>query len=288
MRYTQVGNALSPRKVLRCVTTFIRISWVASSASSGCRVVVADDGPLARERIRELLRAHPDFSIVAECEDGTATVDAIPAHNPELLFLDIRMPGLDGLEVTTVLGSASTERSLPSVIFVTAFDEFAVRAFDASAANYLRKPFDQQRFDRALHRAEERLRLREPRLDPELRAFIDSVRREKSFAERFLVRGHQGLYFIRTDEVDWVDAQGNYVRLHALGKSHLVRDTMKAFEQKLDPQRFVRVNRSVIVNIDHTARAETHPHGEYALMLRDGVRVISSRAHGARLHQLLQ
>src|SRR5258706_606993 len=171
---------------------------------AGRRVVVADDEPLARERIRELLRAHPGFTIVAECEDGPAAMDAIVAH------------------------------------------------------------------------------------DPELRSFIDSLRRERSYAERFLVRGHQGLYFIRAEDVDWVDAQGNYVRLHALGKAHLVRDTMKAFEQKLDPQRFVRVNRSVIVNIDHIARAETHPHGEYALMLRDGAQVISSRAHGARLHQLLQ
>ena len=252
------------------------------------RVVVADDEPLARERIRELLRAHPDFTIVAECEDGPAAMDAIVAHEPELLFLDIRMPGLDGLEIATALESASPEANLPAVIFVTAFDEFAVRAFDASAADYLRKPFDQQRFDRALKRAEEKLQLREPRLDAELRSFIDSLRRERSYAERFLVRGHQGLYFIRAEDVDWVDAQGNYVRLHALGKAHLVRDTMKAFEQKLDPQRFVRVNRSVIVNIDHISRAETHAHGEYALMLRDGVQVISSRAHGARLHQLLQ
>ena len=252
------------------------------------RVVVADDEPLARERIRELLRAHPEFVIVAECEDGPAAVEAITAHNPELLFLDIRMPGLDGLEVTTALEGLSPERNLPAVIFVTAFDEFAVRAFDASAADYLRKPFDQQRFDRALNRADERLRVRENRPDPDLKVLIDSLRQEQSYAERFLVRSHQGLYFVRAEEVDWVDAQGNYVRLHANGKSHLIRDTMKAVEQKLDPERFVRVNRSVIVNIDHIARAETHAHGEYALMLRDGVRVISSRAHGARLHQLLE
>jgi two-component system, LytTR family, response regulator len=252
------------------------------------RVVVADDEPLARERIRELLRAHPDFVIVAECEDGASAVEAIIAHNPELLFLDIRMPGLDGLEVATALENASPDRNPPTVIFVTAFDEFAVRAFDASAADYLRKPFDQQRFDRALHRAEERLRLREAPIDPDVKAFIDTLRQERSYAERFLVRGHRGLYFVRTDEIDWVDAQGNYVRLHALGKSHLIRDTMKEFEQKLDPHRFVRVNRSVIVNIEHIERAETHPHGEYALVLGDGVRIISSRSHGARLHQLLQ
>lgn len=252
------------------------------------RVVVADDEPLARERIRELLRAHPDFVIVAECEDGAAAVEAITAHNPELLFLDIRMPGLDGLEVTTALEGLSPERDPPAVIFVTAFDEFAVQAFDTSAADYLRKPFDQQRFDRALHRADERLRLREEQPDPDLRALIDALGEKRSYAERFLVRSYQGLYFVRAVEVDWVDAQGNYVRLHANGKSHLIRDTMKSVEQKLDPQRFVRVNRSVIVNIDHIARAETHPHGEYALMLRDGVRVISSRAHGERLHQLLK
>jgi two-component system LytT family response regulator len=252
------------------------------------RVVVADDEPLARERVRELLRAHPDFVIVAECDDGAAAVEAVIAHNPELLFLDVRMPGLDGFEVTTALENASPDRNSPAIIFVTAFDEFAVRAFDASAADYLRKPFDQQRFDRALSRAEKRLRPREAPLDPGLKAFIDTFRQERSYAERFLVRNHRGLYFVRTDEVDWVDAQGNYVRLHALGKSHLIRDTMKDFEQKLDPHRFVRVNRSVIVNIDHIERAETYPHGEYALVLRDGVRLISSRSHGARLHRLLE
>src|ERR1700730_340970 len=152
------------------------------------RVVVADDEPLARERIRELLRAHPEFVIVAECEDGPAAVEAITDESPELLFLDIRMPGLDGLEVTTALEGLSPEQNLPAVIFVTAFDEFAVRAFDASAADYLRKPFDQQRFDRAPKRADENLQLREPRLDADLRTFIDSLRREKSYAERFLVR----------------------------------------------------------------------------------------------------
>ncbi len=254
------------------------------------RVVIADDEPLARERLRTLLAVHDDFEIVAECEDGVQAVEAITATRPDLLFLDIRMPGLDGLEVVDAFESDHDDGAAhrPVVVFVTAHDEYAARAFDASAADYLRKPFDRARFERALGRARERIGKPDAgSIAPELRTFLETLRRERGYPVRFLVRGAKGLYFVRTADIDWVDAQGNYVRLHAGGRAHLLRDTMKGFEEKLDPAAFVRVNRSVIVNIDHIAQAETHTHGEYEIALRDGVRVTSSRAFGARLHELL-
>ena len=256
------------------------------------RVVIADDEPLARERIASLLAGRAGYDVVAECEDGAQAVDAILARRPDLVFLDIKMPALDGLEVVEALGGALGDAP-PEVVFVTAFDEFALRAFEVSAADYLLKPVDRERLDRALARVEARLTARRQGgapapLDPALRDFLQRLRDERAYPARFLVRASHGLYFVRAAEVEWVDAAGNYVRLHARGKAHLVRDTMRAFEAKLDPTTFVRVHRSAIVNLDHVQRLEPHAHGEYVITLRDGTRLTSSKAHGTRLHALVR
>ncbi len=256
------------------------------------RVVIADDEPLARERLRLLLASDTGYELIGEAADGDAALELIVRDRPEIVFLDVQMPGLDGLEVVELLATAENDSNYaPVIIFVTAFDEYAVRAFDASATDYLRKPFDADRFHRALRRAEERLAARQTghnTVEPELKAFLETLRREREYPERFIVRGPKGAYFVRIADIQWVDAQANYVRLHASGRAHFVRDTMKAFEQRLDPRDFVRVNRSVIVNIDHIERFESHGHGEYELLLRDGVRVTSSRQFGAQLHALLR
>jgi two-component system, LytTR family, response regulator len=247
------------------------------------KVIIADDEILARKRLRLMLEAKPEYTIVAECGDGPETVEAIVQHQPDLLFLDIKMPALDGFDVLAALDAA---RLPPAIVFVTAFDAYAVQAFDVSATDYLLKPFNTQRLDQALERVSQRLNASP--LEPQLRAFLETLRSERAYPDRFLVRASNHLYFVREADIEWVDAADNYVRLHAGGRAHFVRDTMKAFTAKLNPDRFIRVHRSVIVNIDHVQKLEAHGHGEYLITLRDGSRVTSSRAHSERLHALLR
>ncbi len=252
-------------------------------------VVVADDEPLARERLHMLLAAHPAHEVVAECEDGAQAVEAIATLAPDLVFLDIRMPALSGIEVVEAL--VAGEGPVPAVVFVTAHDEYALRAFEVSALDYLLKPVDQERLDRAL--AKSAWRAAAPAaagaaLDPALQAFLETLRAERAYPARFLVRDAKGLYFVRADEIERVDAEGNYVGLWAGGRRHLVRETMKGIEAKLDPSRFVRVHRSAIVNVDRVRRLEPWAHGEYVITMADGTTLTSSRTHGGRLQEMLR
>lgn len=255
--------------------------------SDSRRVLIADDEALARERIRMLLSKHPEYEIVGETANGTDTVEAVLALDPDVVFLDIRMPGLSGIEVAQALDADDT--AAPLIVFVTAHDEFALAAFDVSAADYLLKPVDRERFDRAIERIATRLQSeRGAGLDPALRGLLEKLQTQRSYPTRFLIRGTRGYYFVKAANVEWVDAQGNYVRLHADGRSHLIRTTMKAFERQLDPERYVRVHRSAIVAIDCIDRIESHQHGEYIITLRDGARLTSSRAHSERLRELMK
>jgi len=257
-----------------------------TAASATRRVVVADDEPLARERLRMLLARHPAYEIVAECEHGAEAVDTIVRERPHLVLLDMRMPELSGIEVAEAIDAAGG--AAPAVVFVTAYEEYALRAFEVSALDYLLQPVDAERLDRALARVEQR-REAAPAIQPELRAFLQALERPDAYPQRFVVRDAKGgLYFVRAADIDWVDAQGNYVRLHAGGHAHLVRDTMRAFEGKLDPATFVRVHRSAIVNLDRIARLEPYSHGEYVITMRDGTRLRTSRAHSGRLFELLR
>lgn len=251
------------------------------------RVLIADDEPLARERIRQMLARRAGYDVVGEAADGIEAVDRVLELEPDVVFLDIRMPGLNGIEVAQALDAE--DRVAPVIVFVTAHDEFAIAAFDVSAADYLLKPVDRERFDRALERVEARLdAARESGLDPALRAVLEKLQSQRSYPRRFLVRATKGYYFVKADEVEWVDAQGNYMRLHAGGRAHMVRATMKGFERQLDPERFVRVHRSAIVAVDCVERIEHHEHGEYRITLRDGTKLTSSRAHSDALRRLLR
>lgn len=251
------------------------------------RVLIADDEPLARERIRQMLARRAGYDVVGEAADGIEAVDRVLELEPDVVFLDIRMPGLNGIEVAQALDAE--DRVAPVIVFVTAHDEFAIAAFDVSAADYLLKPVDRVRFDRALERVEARLdAARESGLDPALRAVLEKLQSQRSYPRRFLVRATKGYYFVKADEVEWVDAQGNYMRLHAGGRAHMVRATMKGFERQLDPERFVRVHRSAIVAVDCVERIEHHEHGEYRITLRDGTKLTSSRAHSDALRRLLR
>jgi two-component system, LytTR family, response regulator len=265
------------------------------------RIVIADDEPLARQRIRSLLEDCEDIEIAAEARNGAEAVDVILRERPDVVLLDVKMPELDGFEVIQALEAmneteddAGAAGPLPAIIFVTAFGEFAVKAFEVRALDYLLKPFDRARLDRALENAAARRTARSPEgkpswsLDPQLRDLLAMLRTQERRNERFLIRSGHRMYFVLASDIEWADAAGNYVRLHANGRAHLYRDTMKALEQRLDSNRFVRIHRSAIVNIDRVAQIEPYVHGEYVVTMRDGTRLTSSRAHSGGLRALLE
>jgi two-component system LytT family response regulator len=251
------------------------------------RVAIADDEPLARERARSMLEGRDRYTIVAECHDGVEAVAALAEHDIDLLFLDVQMPGLDGFQILESAGSAR----LPIIVFVTAFNEYALRAFSVSALDYLLKPFDRERFEQTLARVEERLASKQQtEISVELREFLHtlSTTAPLNHVSRFPVRANGEIYFVRVDDVDWIDAEGNYVALHAAGRRHLVRDTIKSLETRLDPAKFVRVHRSAIINVDRLRKLQPYFHGEYVITLQDGTTLTSSRTYSDRLRALLE
>ena len=253
-------------------------------------VVIADDEPLARERLRQLLAPHAGWRVAAECRTGPEAVDAILANRPSVVFLDIRMPGLDGLEVADAIAGDDGEPDAgPAIVFVTAYDEFALRAFDVSAADYLLKPIDRERFDRTMARLEARLRSGQaPERATDVGALFGALHSALPPLRRFLVRTPRGYHFVDARDVEWIEAEGNYAALHAGGRAHLVRHTMKGLEARLDAATFARVHRSAIVNVAHVTRAEPMGHGEYRLHLRSGARVETSRGYSEKVLGMLK
>lgn len=231
--------------------------------STKLRLLLADDERIARSRLRRLLEKEPDCEIVAECEDGPSTVAAVREHAPDLLFLDIQMPGQDGFGVLDELGA---ERQ-PEVIFVTAYDEHAVRAFEACALDYLLKPTTGERLAKALDRARTRLAAGRPAPPPQ----------PPPGAHRFTVRSGGHISFVAAEEIDWVEAAGNYAILHVGKSNHMIRETMGALESQLPPDEFLRVNRSAIVNLRRVKELYSSPTGEHAAILHDGQRLSLTR-----------
>jgi two-component system, LytTR family, response regulator len=243
-------------------------------------VLVVDDEPPARRRILSLLAEQPDLRVVGECGNGREAIAAILELRPDLVFLDVQMPEVNGFEVIETIGPAA----MPVVVFATAYDEFALRAFDAHALDYLLKPFEQERFERTLERV--RLQLRRVRADGEdqrLRALVRALRGEVTRLERLPVRVGQRTRLIALDDVDYMEARSNYVRLHVGERSYLVRDTLSALEARLDRERFLRIHRSLIVNVARVEEVESLFAGEYVLYLRGGVRLTSGRTYRAAL-----
>ena len=250
------------------------------------RVAIVDDEPLARERMRQLLARHERFRVVAECTDGDEALAAVERDRPDLVFLDIGMPGLSGVEVAQAL---MDREDAPAIVFVTAHDQFALTAFEVSAIDYLVKPVDRERFDQTLVRVERRLGHPAPEpIADELRAMLAELRAGAVLPRRFVVRSTRGHYFVRTEDIESATADGNYVALGDGTRTHLVRETMKSFEGKVDPARFVRIHRSTIVNIDRITRIEPLGHAEYRVTMRSGARFESSRAYGERVQALLR
>ena len=242
------------------------------------RVVVVDDEPLARTVIREYLKAHPGVEIVAECGNGFEAVKAVAELSPDLMFLDIQMPKLDGFEVLELLG-----RSVP-VVFTTAFDQYALRAFDVHAVDYLLKPFDEARFSEALTRARARIHAAETL---PVDALVADARPRQAPAQRVLIRDGSQVHVIPVDRIDYVEAQDDYVCFKADGKDYLKDQTMAAVEAMLDPNRFVRVHRSYLLNVERIARVELYAKDSRIATLLDGRRLPVSRAGYARLSRLL-
>jgi two-component system LytT family response regulator len=248
------------------------------------RAVIVDDEPLARRRIRGLLAEAEGVEVVAECANGREAIQALEASPPDLLFLDIQMPEVDGFDVLRAIGVGH----VPVVIFVTAYDQFALRAFEAHALDYLLKPFDDERFEAALQRARERISQRQGGdLDRRLRALLEERRGEPGYLRRLAVPTGNRSVFVRTEEIDWIEAERNYIRLHVGGRTHLLRENLGRMESALDPATFCRIHRSTIVNVDRIQAVESLLGGEYLVVLHDGTRLTSGRSYRRNLHALM-
>lgn len=251
------------------------------------RALIIDDEPLLRERVRTLLAEYGDIELIGECRDGQEAVNMILAEQPDLIFLDIQMPELDGFEVI----KAISDEYLPAIVFITAFDEYAIRAFEVNAIDYLLKPINESRFKQAIERTIDRLKepyTHKPDYDRNLLNLIAGLRASQSYTSRFVVRSGSKLSFVRASDVDWIDVADNYVRLHVSGREHLVRDTLKSVESQLNPEIFVRVHRSIIINLDRVESVEPYFHGEYVITIKDGARIRTSRSYSERLRTLLR
>ena len=247
------------------------------------RAVIADDEPLARRGIRQLLATHADIAVVAEARNGRETVRALRELQPDLLFLDVQMPVLDGFDVVREVGV----KNMPLVIFVTAFDEFAVRAFDAHALDYLVKPLEEARFAQALDHMREHIRsLKAVSLSRKLSALLEARQQERA-KQRIVVSTTTGDLVIEVDEIDWIEADDYYAAIHAGKNTHLIRESLASLEQRLEEDRFVRAHRSAIVNIDRVRELRSDA-GETSLILRNGIRIAVSRRRRARVNAKLR
>ena len=248
------------------------------------RALIVDDEPLARERIRDILETDSEIEIIGECASGEEAIEAIERQTPDLVFLDVEMPGKDGFAVLEELGP---ER-IPAIIFVTAYDQYAVRAFEVYALDYLLKPFDQERFEKALLRAKSHIQNeKSENITERILSALEEIKSKPVHLERLVIKMNGHVFFVKTDDIDWLEAEGNYVRLHAGKESYLLRDTISALEGQLDPKRFVRVHRSAIVNVDRIQELQAWFHGEYRIILREGVQLTLSRSYREKLHELL-
>ena len=267
------------------------------------RTLIVDDEPLAREGVRLLLERDPEVEIVGEAADGNAALRAIRALRPQVVFLDVQMPGLDGIQLIDRL-----ERDAPPVVvFVTAHDQYAIRAFERSALDYVLKPYDDERFAKAVARAKSQLRRHNAgELNRKLLALLDHFRGEGApsaqgggsiesteadggrWLSRLAIKSSGRIVFLKVEEIDWIGAADYYVELHVGGKAHLLREAMAKLETRLDPKRFLRIHRSAIVNVERVAEIRASAHGDCTVVLRDGVKLKLSRSRRDKLRQMVK
>jgi two-component system LytT family response regulator len=249
------------------------------------RVLIVDDEPLAREGVRLHLELEPEFEVVGEAGSGEEAVALIEELRPHVVFLDVQMSGIDGFGVVETVGA---ER-MPVTVFVTAYDQFALKAFEAHALDYLLKPFDAERFRKAIERVRAQLNVRHTDgVEAQLAELLAELRGKREFLERIVVRSGGRILILRVEDIDWLEAASNYVRIHAGGRQYLLRETMSNLEARLDPEAFVRIHRSTMVRLDRIRELEPLFQGDYVLILEDGTRLTSSRGYRDRLQAMLQ
>jgi two-component system, LytTR family, response regulator len=250
------------------------------------RVAIVDDEPVARRRMRRMLRREPDVDVVAESGDGRAAIEAIGTHRPDLVFLDVQMPEFDGFEVVREIGTGF----VPAIVFVTAFDQYALRAFEVHAIDYLLKPFTPERLHQAVEQARARLgtRGREAATDPRLAALLDEFQERGRYLQRIPVRAGARIVILNADDVDWIQAADNYVLFHASGREYLMRETLVRLEQELDPRQFVRIHRSALVRLDRIGEMLPSVHGDFRVTLKTGVQLTLSRYYRERVERVLR
>ena len=248
------------------------------------RVLIADDEAPARDKLRRWLAEQPDVELLPDAADGLAAASLIASRAPDVAFLDIQMPGMTGLELARALGPRA-----PLVVFVTAFDQHALKAFDVRALDYLLKPFDRERFAESIGRV--RTAIERSGTDEIGRRLLELVRELKpggaARSERLVIKSAGRLFFLRTDEIDWVEAAGNYVKLHVGAEEHLLRETMNGIELKLDPDKFFRIHRSRIVNMERIKELQPWFNGEYVVILQNGTKLTLSRGYREKLQERL-
>ena len=244
------------------------------------RTLIVDDEPLGRERIRTLLAGDPEIEVIGECPDGRRAITGIEERKPDLVFLDVQMPEVDGFGV---LEAISAER-MPVIIFVTAYDRYAVKAFEVHALDYLLKSFDRERFRAAVQRAKEEIRRsREGVLNERVAGLLEDLQKKKDRLTRLVIKSAGRIVFLRVEEIDWVQAADNYARVHAGKESHLIRETLQSLEKRLDPGKFLRIHRGSLVNLDRIRELQPIFHGDYAVKLMDGTELTLSRNYREKL-----
>jgi len=253
------------------------------------RTIIADDEHLARKKLRLLLGSEPGVQVIAECQDGQQTIDAVKAHKPDLLLIDIRMPDLDGFQV---LGRVAPDE-MPVVVFTTAYDQFAIRAFEAHALDYLLKPFDGERLHHAIERARAELLKSHNRdltsriLDLLAKNAEPKIKSSRQADDRMVIRAGGKVVFLDVKEIDWIEAAANYVKLNVGKDSYLLREGIGSISERLDPDRFVRIHRSVIVNVRKIKELQPCESGEYIAVLKNGKELSCSRGYRTQLQRLI-
>ncbi len=260
------------------------------------RAIIVDDEPTARRGVRLLLERDSAVEIVGEASTGAEAAELMQRAKPDLAFLDVQMPGSDGFEALEKVGPAAA----PAVVFVTAYDEHALRAFEVNAVDYLLKPYDDARFTAALQRAKEEVRRRQTdTVNARLTQLLDYLQqnsgttasaqaKEEKSGDRILIKSSGEIFFLKAEEIDWIEAEGDYMKFHVNGRTHLMRETMARLEARLDPKRFIRIHRSTIVNIDRLRKLSPSFAGEYAVILHDGTKLKLSRGYHERIAMLLK
>jgi len=257
------------------------------------RTVIVDDEPAARRGVRLLLERDGGVDIVGEASGGEEAAELIARERPKLAFLDVQMPGCDGFQTLVRAGI----ENVPAVIFVTAYDEHALRAFEVNAVDYLLKPYDDARFAAALQRAKDEVRRRQAdTVNARLHQLLDYLQHAPQQpappadhgADRILLKSSGEIFFLKAEEIDWIEAEGDYMKFHVSGRTHLMRETMARLESRLDPKKFIRIHRSTIVNIDRLRKLSPSFAGEYAVILHDGTKLKLSRGYHERIATLLK